>query len=127
MAFHLEGPWLSTVGKRRGKQKFRSAEEAKKARELEESWKSLQQKWNDEHPKKKPVATRLSNQAPRPYVRQTPKIPSLNNGIDSGVAALKAAPVYTGDKVLGVAVMHKSCLQPIFNEQAAKDSAAMRR
>lgn len=126
MAFHLEGPWLSTVGKRKGKQKFRTAEEARKARELEESWKSLQQKWNNEKPMTK-SATSLIRQAPKPYVRQTPKIPSLNNGVDSGVAALKPTPVYTGDQVLGVAVMHKSCLQPIFNEQAAKDSASMRR
>jgi N-acetylglucosamine-6-phosphate deacetylase len=38
---HLEGPWLSTTGKRKGKKKFASAEHAKKARELEESWKEL--------------------------------------------------------------------------------------
>lgn len=127
MAFHLEGPWLSTVGKRKGKQKFRNAEEARKARELEDSWKSLQEKWNTEHKSQRKAATPLVRQTPKPYVRQTPKIPSLNNGVDSGVASLKATPVYTGDKVLGVAVMHKSCLQPIFNEQAAKDSASMRR
>ncbi len=37
------------------------------------------------------------------------------------------AKVYTGDKVVGIAVMHKSCLQPIFNDQEAVDSAHMRR
>ena len=42
---HLEGPWLSTTGKRKGKQKFASAEHARKARELDESWKELQKKW----------------------------------------------------------------------------------
>ena len=32
MSMHLEGPWLSTTGKRKGKRKFKSAEEARKAR-----------------------------------------------------------------------------------------------
>ena len=35
MSFHIEGPWLSTSGKRKGKVKFRNADEAKKARELD--------------------------------------------------------------------------------------------
>jgi N-acetylglucosamine-6-phosphate deacetylase len=41
MSMHLEGPWLSTTGKKKGKQKFASAEHARKAREQEESWKDL--------------------------------------------------------------------------------------
>ena len=36
MSMHLEGPWLSTTGKKRGKQKFRNADEARKARELDQ-------------------------------------------------------------------------------------------
>jgi hypothetical protein len=39
MTMHLEGPWLSMSGKKRGKVKFRNAEEARRARELEQSWK----------------------------------------------------------------------------------------
>ena len=35
--------------------------------------------------------------------------------------------VYTGNNVIGIAVQHKSCLQPIFSEESAKDSASMRR
>jgi len=34
---------------------------------------------------------------------------------------------YTGTEVLGVAVLHKSCLQPIFNKKAAIETAQMRR
>jgi hypothetical protein len=33
---HLEGPWLSTTGKKKGKRKFASADHARKAREQEE-------------------------------------------------------------------------------------------
>lgn len=44
-----------------------------------------------------------------------------------GSTALKPSPQYTGNEVLGVTVMHKSCLQPVFNIQAAVDAAHMRR
>ena len=53
MSMHLEGPWLSTTGKKKGKQKFRNAEQARKARELDESWKELQKKWGLEAEEKK--------------------------------------------------------------------------
>ena len=48
MSMHLEGPWLSTTGKKKGKKKFASAEHARKARELDESWKDLQKRWGVE-------------------------------------------------------------------------------
>jgi hypothetical protein len=38
---HLEGPWLSLNGRKKGKVKFRNAEEAQRARELDASWKEL--------------------------------------------------------------------------------------
>jgi hypothetical protein len=38
---HLEGPWLSALGKKRAKQKFRNAEEAKRHRELTTQWEKL--------------------------------------------------------------------------------------
>lgn len=34
---------------------------------------------------------------------------------------------YTGNKIVGIAAMHKSNLVPIFNDDAAKDVASMRR
>jgi len=41
--------------------------------------------------------------------------------------AKKEEQKYTGDKLIGIAVMHKSCLQPVFTKESAKDSASMRR
>lgn len=35
--------------------------------------------------------------------------------------------VYTGDKLIGISVMHKSNLVPVFTEGEAKDLAKMRR
>lgn len=37
------------------------------------------------------------------------------------------APTYTGTKIVGIAVLHKSCLQPVFSREAAEDTARMRR
>jgi N-acetylglucosamine-6-phosphate deacetylase len=41
MSMHLEGPWLSTTGKKKGKKKWASAEAKAKAEALEKSWKDL--------------------------------------------------------------------------------------
>ena len=129
MAFHLEGPWLSMSGKKRGKVKFRNAEEARKARELEESWRELLKRQGVEAEQKRQTramkAPALDYKLTTPVGRtNTHHIPSRDTG---GNAALAPAKVYTGDKVLGVTVLHKSCLQPVFSKQDAIDAAKMRR
>jgi hypothetical protein len=126
---HLEGPWLTTSGKKKGKQKFRSAEEARKARELDESWQALKHKWDSSakkstKPSKHKAGTLVVN---KPYVRQTKHYPSLNNGIDSDSATLSNKQVYTGDKIIGIGTMHKSNAVPIFNNDEAKEISSMRR
>lgn len=50
---------------------------------------------------------------------------SLDSGL--GSATLATPKVYTGDKVIGIATMHKSNLIPIFSNEEAKDVANMRR
>ncbi len=57
--------------------------------------------------------------------RETPYIPSF--ATHGGTTSLKEVPVYTGDKMIGISIIHKSCLQPIFSKQAAVDAASMRR
>lgn len=57
--------------------------------------------------------------------RETPRYPSLNTFTGSTAPAEKK--VYTGNKIVGIAAMHKSNLVPIFNDEAAKDVASMRR
>jgi hypothetical protein len=41
--------------------------------------------------------------------------------------AKKEEKVYTGDNLIGIAVVHKSGLQPVFNKKYAEDLANMRR
>jgi hypothetical protein len=128
---HLEGPWLSTTGKRKGKQKFASAEHARKARELDESWKELQKKWAVEIEDKK--RNRAMTAAPLkgnysltiPEGRNTTShLKSVDTG---GNALLKPSPVYTGTKVKGIATMHKSNAVPVFSDEEAIEISKMRR
>ena len=44
-----------------------------------------------------------------------------------GVGAKKDSPHYTGKNIIGIAVMHKSSLVPVFNQESAVDIAKMRR
>lgn len=52
MTMHLHPPSLSLSGKRKGKVKFRNAEEARKARELAADWDNLKSKWGVEEERK---------------------------------------------------------------------------
>lgn len=127
---HLEGPWLSTTGKRKGKQKFASAEHARKARELDESWKAMQKRWGIEAEEKKrkramsaePLKGNYSLTIPEG--RSTAHIPSRDTG---GNATMAPAKVYTGTKVKGIATMHKSNAVPVFSDEQAVDISRMRR
>jgi hypothetical protein len=124
---HLEGPWLTTTGKRKGKRKFRNSEEAQKARELEESWKALQKKWGIEaEEKKRRRAMSAEVYTPTPvFRRETEKIGSLPF---TGAPCVKPEQkVYTGTKIKGIGTMHKSNAVPIFSDEEAQDIAKMRR
>lgn len=57
--------------------------------------------------------------------RQTTRPPSLVT--PGGSTALKEIPQYTGTEMIGISIIHKSCLQPVFSKQAAVDVASMRR
>ena len=129
MSMHLHHPSLSLNGKKRGRVKFRNADEARKARELDASWKELQKKWEvDAEDKRRkramkaePLVYRLTGATDR---AGTAHIPSRNTG---GNATLAPAKVYTGTKVKGIATMHKSNAVPVFSDEEAIEISRMRR
>jgi hypothetical protein len=130
MSMHLEGPWLSTTGKKRGKVKFRNAAEAQRSRELDASWKELLKQQGIEAEEKK--RRRAMSAEPLNYTLSAPPgrgntnhIPS--QGQSTGVAALRPAPVYTGTKIKGIGTMHKSNAVPIFSDEEAVAISQMRR
>ena len=131
MTMHLEGPWLSTTGKKKGKQKFASADHARKSRELDESWKELQKKWGIEADEKKRTRGLSAPSLSSSYSLKIPEgrnttahIKSVDTG---GNATLKPSKVYTGTKVKGIATMHKSNAVPVFSDEEAQDISKMRR
>jgi hypothetical protein len=126
---HLEHPALSYNGKKKGKVKFRNAEEARKARELDASWKELQAKWEldaDEKRRQRALAAEpLNYKLSTPVGRtNTHNIPSR---VTPGSSTAPVHKVYTGTKVLGIGTMHKSNAVPIFSNEEAHDIATMRR
>lgn len=132
MAFHLEGPWLTTTGKRKGKQKFRSADQARQARELADLWQQRQQDWAKMAPsfsgKKIDNTVKIVNDLPKyqvPVGRETEKIPSLPFTADA--CTKSEQKVYTGSAIKGIGTMHKSNAVPIFSDQEAIEISKMRR
>ena len=126
---HLEGPWLSTTGKQKSKRKFRNAEQARKAREQEESWKELLKRHGiEQEARKRTRALTADTYKPAPaFRRETEHIPSLNSKDSCGVATKPAQKVYTGTSIVGIATMHKSNAVPVFNTKDAEDISKMRR
>lgn len=130
MTMHLEGPWLSTTGKRKGKKKFASAEHKRRSEQLDKEWKELQKRWGVEAEDKK--RNRAMKAEPLSYSLSTPPgratsnhIPSRDTGI--GVATMAEPKVYTGTKIKGIGTMHKSNAVPIFSDEQAEEIAHMRR
>ena len=129
MSMHLCGPALTTTGKKKGKVKFRNAEEAQRARQLDAEWKDLLKRQGVEAEEKK--RKRALAAEPLVYKLDTPigrsnthHIPSRDTG---GVAVLAAPKIYTGTKVKGIATMHKSNAVPVFSDEEAIDISRMRR
>ena len=125
---HLEGPWLSTTGKKRGKQKWASAEAKRKHDILRESWEAIKQANNitsERVTRAKDMKSTLTVSFKTPPGREAPKIVSQDTG---WVACTTAAnQEYTGTKVKGIGTMHKSNAVPIFSDEEAVEISTMRR
>ena len=129
MTMHMCGPALSLNGKKKGKVKFRNAEEARKARELDAEWKELLRRQGVEAENKKraramkaePLVYNLTGATDR---AGTAHIPSRDTG---GNASLAPAKMYTGSEMIGIGQLHKSNAIPIFKKSDAEDLAKMRR
>ena len=131
MSMHLEGPWLSTTGKRKGKKKFASAEAKRNSEQLDASWKELLKRQGLELEEKKRKRAMSAENLNTVYSLKIPEgrnttahLKSVDTG---GNATLPEPKVYTGTKVKGIATMHKSNAVPIFSDEEAVAIAHMRR
>jgi hypothetical protein len=129
---HLEGPWLSTTGKKKGKRKWASAEHKRKAEQADAEWKALQKKWGieaDERKKSRGLSAPALNSSYKLTIPEGRNTTSHIKSVDTGAgnATLKPSKVYTGTKVKGIATMHKSNAVPVFSDEEAIDISKMRR
>jgi hypothetical protein len=125
---HIVGPWLSTTGKARGKRKFRSAAEAKRARELAQDWENLKSKWGvtTTPGKKSNTVVDIPTQS-KNHVRDTGPRPASLNSWNVGAVTSKASQQYTGTAIVGISTLHKSNAVPVFSQREAEEIAKMRR
>lgn len=115
----------TTIGKKRAKFKWASAEQKRLAEQLDREWAELKQRHTTATKSTKKSNTMRKYKLEIPAGRGTSHIPSKTTGV--GVAVKNDIPVYTGTSMVGITIMHKSCLQPVFNQQEAIDAANMRR
>ena len=141
MSMHLEKPYLTTISTKKSSTKITKAKQL----ELEHGWKernkmlksiglpkeSFEQYMEWVFGKgKKTTSSAMVKSAPKQNQRKVttksspPIIPA--EWYKTATAA-KEANVYTGDKMLGVATMHKSNMVPVFSDDSAKDISKMRR
>ena len=132
MTMHLEGPWLSTTGKKKGKKQWASSEAKAKAERLAREWRDNEARWKGMAPKfsSRPVEPKktapLTSSGPKfPPGREPVEVKSLDTG---WVTCVKVHDQeYTGTKVKGIGTLHKSNGVPIFTDEEAVDISKMRR
>jgi hypothetical protein len=126
---HIEGPWLSTTGKKRGPKKWASAEHKRRAEMLDAMWKEKLKAMGVEAEEKRRQrglsAPPLTITVKVPVGRETVRVESLDTGM---VACVRPKDQeYTGTKVKGIGTMHKSNAVPIFSDEEAVEISTMRR
>jgi len=132
MTMHLLGPAYTTTNNRKRKSKSVTVT-AKYAQEFLDYNKQMKKlgikpKTFDEY-----VAYRQGRY--KPTLRGT-KMPEYNvsdhrqkypSQVDTGVTFAKKPNVYTGERLVGIATMHKSNSVPVFSQEDAIEIARMRR
>jgi hypothetical protein len=128
---HLEGPWLSTTGKKKGPRKWASSEAKKLAQQRQAEWdrkliqfEKLTPKFST-GPYNAPRKTMSDFMPKTPPGRETPRVESQDTG---WVPCVKIKDnEYTGTKIKGICTMHKSNAVPVFSDEEAIDISKMRR
>jgi len=125
MTMHLTH--FTTTGKRKGKFKYASAEAKRVAEQLEQDWQALKKSYSVPSVKK-PIKNARTLGKSLPTIPQRGTLlsaPSLNSGVGTAVKA--DIPVYTGNKMIGIGVLHKSNAVPVFSDEEAVEISKMRR
>ena len=133
MTMHLLGPAYTTTNHTKRKSKVSNSQYHKYCMDWRDDCKrnkrlGIKSKTLDEY-----IAYRQGKYNPKLHGTKMPeynvsnhreKYPSL---IDTSVSFAKKPNVYTGDRLLGIATMHKSNSVPVFSQEDAIEIATMRR
>ena len=129
MTMHLAHPAFTTIGKRKGKHKWASAEQKRQHEQLKNDWQDLLKRQGaDQESARHARALKAKPFVPKvnPRLAELRSAPSVAD-THIGAVTVKQTPQYTGDKIIGIGTMHKSNAVPIFTDEAAKDISKMRR
>ena len=98
-----------------------------KARALKASWEDILKKYDIKPEASAPDLFAKRVGSPPVVIKRDSfrDVPSVDTGI--GDTAKKEAPVYTGDAMIGISVLHKSNGIPVFRQEDAIDISKMRR
>ena len=119
MSMHLAPVYYTTLNTRKRKKKKKTASQLAAEKRHEEWLKKLGVDSNYKKEKE------FIPYKPEPsYRRETPNYPSLSNKME-GFAPRKERQVYTGDKIIGIATMHKSNAVPITSKEDATNISKM--
>jgi hypothetical protein len=103
--------------------KSKKKQKPKAERDEYDAW--LKKHQSPSVPKNSTFKTLKSYSLAIPEGRDTRKYASLDTGV--GNATKKTQKIYTGDKIVGIATMHKSNAVPVFNSEQAVEISSMRR
>jgi hypothetical protein len=121
MTFHLDKR-LTTTGKSKRKQKWKSAEHKRQAEQNRLNWEALKAKY----PSKSKVRVEALT-IPKLEHRSSAKVLESKPATGWDNCTKKASPVYSGTAMIGIATMHKSNSVPVFSKEEAVDISKMRR
>ena len=131
MTMHLEGPWLSTTGKKKGPHKWASSEAKRLAEKREAEWQLKLKSFENLAPKFSTGPYNASKKTIKDFMPKTPPgretapVASQDTG---WVACIKVKDhEYTGEKCLGISVLHKSNGVPVFSQEEVISISKMRR
>ena len=131
MTMHLLGPAFTTTNTKKKKSKPQSY--SKYAKDWVDYNKHAKRLGYSTKTYEEYVSYRKGNYKPKLRGVKTPKLEVSNHRSlypsqsEIGVAFAKKPNTYTGDKLLGIATMHKSNMVSIFSQEEAEEVARMRR
>ena len=126
MSMHLVGPWMTTTNYKKRKQKGRTKKDIE-AQRYHDKWLRKMGAHPDQIKESKKNNASVSILSVPDYRSSGNSVPT-SDVIPGGSTAPKERQVYSGERrLLGVAVMHKSNMVPVFDSEDAKDIAKMRR